>query len=264
MAKEFDLSQKDAINSVENSVVSAGAGSGKTSVLSERFSHLVIDKKIKVDQILTLTFTKKATVEMYGRIYKTLKEKAPDQVSYFYKAHIKTLDSYCSSVAKLGARFYGLSPDIQVDKEGIESQVSAMALSFIIENRNNEAIRALAGTKSFQEIADGLFAGPILKASTIAEPIDFDKSLLSQHKEIIDAWEKECKEIPGIIHNLNSAYEKYSGNRETIFLKGLKEKLSLDFPESPVIKEEDFAEGNIKGLENCRQPATPATHGNQF
>ena len=79
----FDVSQNKAINIEKNTVVSAGAGSGKTSVLSARFAHLVLDKKYKVEEILTLTFTKKATVEMYGRIYKTLKEKDPDSVKVF-------------------------------------------------------------------------------------------------------------------------------------------------------------------------------------
>ena len=103
-------SQQKAIDIDISAVVSAGAGSGKTSVLSQRFVHLVTDKKYKVEEILTLTFTKKATVEMYGRIYKALKEKAPESVADFYKANIKTLDSYCASIAKQGSHFYGISP----------------------------------------------------------------------------------------------------------------------------------------------------------
>ena len=72
MARELDISQKKAVGAELNSVVSAGAGSGKTSVLSARFAHLVLAKHYNVDEILTLTFTKKATVEMYSRIYSTL------------------------------------------------------------------------------------------------------------------------------------------------------------------------------------------------
>ena len=91
--REFDESQKAAINADKNSVVSAGAGSGKTTVLSERYCRLVIERKLKPEEILTLTFTKKATVEMSSRIYKVLKEKAPEAAKEFYKANIKTLDS---------------------------------------------------------------------------------------------------------------------------------------------------------------------------
>ena len=57
----IDLSQQAAIESKINSVVSAGAGSGKTFVLSQRYLDLIVNRGLKVDQILTLTFTKKAT-----------------------------------------------------------------------------------------------------------------------------------------------------------------------------------------------------------
>ena len=89
MARKFDDNQKNAINSIKNSVVSAGAGSGKTTVLSERFLNLIQNHGASVDQILTLTFTKKATVEMSDRIYKVLKQKSPKQAAKFSKANIK-------------------------------------------------------------------------------------------------------------------------------------------------------------------------------
>jgi hypothetical protein len=53
-----------------NAVVSAGAGSGKTTVLSYRFLRLVVEGKAHVDEILTLTFTRKAAAEMHERIHR--------------------------------------------------------------------------------------------------------------------------------------------------------------------------------------------------
>jgi ATP-dependent exoDNAse (exonuclease V) beta subunit len=94
--RSFDQDQQKTIQMTDNAVVSAGAGSGKTTVLSQRFAYLVFEKHIPVDEILTLTFTNKATVEMYDRIHKTLKEKDPKSVAEFYKANIKTFDSYCA------------------------------------------------------------------------------------------------------------------------------------------------------------------------
>ncbi|GAH75851.1 unnamed protein product, partial [marine sediment metagenome] len=69
----FDSAQKQAIAVNRNSVIMAGAGSGKTSVLAERFYWLLAKKQVRVDQILTLTFTRKAAAEMYERIYNRLK-----------------------------------------------------------------------------------------------------------------------------------------------------------------------------------------------
>ena len=118
---KFDKYQQYAIDTVKNSVVSAGAGSGKTTVLSKRFSELIKNRNLHVDEILTLTFTKKATVEMSSRIYKVLKSECPEEAANFYKANIKTLDSYCASVAKQGCHFYGISPDFIQDDEKIRN-----------------------------------------------------------------------------------------------------------------------------------------------
>ena len=121
--REIDEYQKAAIKADFNAVVSAGAGSGKTTVLSERFTDLVLNRNCEVDQILTLTFTKKATVEMSSRIYKVLKEKAPKKAQDFYKANIKTIDSYCNSVAKMGCNLYGIAPDFAQDENTVQTNI---------------------------------------------------------------------------------------------------------------------------------------------
>ena len=71
---EFDRAQQEAITVDRNAVVMAGAGSGKTTVLAERFFWLLENKQVRIDQILTLTFTQKAAAEMYEKIYNRLKE----------------------------------------------------------------------------------------------------------------------------------------------------------------------------------------------
>ena len=73
LERALDPSQENVCFTTENSVVAAGAGSGKTQVLATRFAWLVISQKVEVSEILTLTFTDKAASEMYQRIYATLK-----------------------------------------------------------------------------------------------------------------------------------------------------------------------------------------------
>ena len=73
-AKNIRLSdeQLSAVNADHAAIVSAGAGAGKTTVLSLRFTRLVMEHKAHADGILTLTFTRKAAAEMYERIYSLL------------------------------------------------------------------------------------------------------------------------------------------------------------------------------------------------
>ena len=93
--------QLEAINrSGQNIIVSAGAGSGKTAVLTER----VITKLkngIHINQLLILTFTKAAAAEMKERIRKSIKkENLLEELNYIDSAYITTFDSFSLSIVK--------------------------------------------------------------------------------------------------------------------------------------------------------------------
>lgn len=238
--RKFDEYQKCAINILKNAVVSAGAGSGKTTVLSERFLQLVQQKNYKVEEILTLTFTKKATVEMSARIFKILKQKAPEQAANFYKANIKTLDSYCNSVAKMGAHFYGITPDFTQD-DSITTQIQQLALPFILKNRDNEAIKILVNSNDFEKKANEIFVEPILENSTVAEPIDFEKSTENQIKYILDSWKKLGSKAEEALHLFEKAYSDFDGNRNTKYLLVIKTLIEEnERPELPELFENDI------------------------
>lgn len=229
-----DKAQQGAIDININAVVSAGAGSGKTRVLAKRFTDLLLrDKSCKVDQILTLTFTKKATVEMNSRIYDELSKADPEKAKDFYKANIKTLDSYCSQVARLGCHYYGVSPDFTIDDVLIREKIESMALPFTLKYRDNEGIKALVETKGFATIASQLFAQPILENSTIAEKIDFNKTLKAQYKVVQEEWKKVCVKLLASYEELKKAYEAFTGNRNTVYIKGLTEILKEEPDEIP-------------------------------
>ena len=66
--EKFDKPQQEAIDSRKgNFLVSAGAGSGKTAVLTERIKALIMDGSATLDELLVLTFTNKAAAEMKSR-----------------------------------------------------------------------------------------------------------------------------------------------------------------------------------------------------
>ena len=138
-----DAKQAAAIGCTHNAVVSAGAGSGKTFVLTERFFNLVESGKAEVDQILTLTFTKKAASEMFERIYKRLlrsqdaSEYIREQVRKFDSAQISTLDSFCAQIARAGAGLFGITPDFSIDDPGAADCAEQTALHFLLQHRGS-------------------------------------------------------------------------------------------------------------------------------
>ena len=61
--------QKDAVNYLEGPLlIVAGAGSGKTKVLTARIATIIQKKKAFPNQILSVTFTNKAAKEMQNRV----------------------------------------------------------------------------------------------------------------------------------------------------------------------------------------------------
>ncbi len=248
MAKKIDKYQKAAIDVDINAVVSAGAGSGKTTVLSERFSHLVIEKGYTVDQILTLTFTKEATVEMSSRIYGALRDHNSPEAANFYKANIKTIDSYCNSVAKIGAHLYGVSPDF-AQSDDIESKINSMALPFILEHRDNQAIKTFVDTKNYEEKAYEIFVSPILENSTVSEPIDFKKAFKVQSEIIIKAWKENYRLGVKINSALSNAIQSFEGNKSSATFSKLAETFqNLELPAEHDLTYEEILSGEATVL----------------
>ena len=67
--RKWTEEQKQTINLTgANILVSAAAGSGKTSVLVERIINKIVNEKVDIDKILVVTFTNAAASEMRQRI----------------------------------------------------------------------------------------------------------------------------------------------------------------------------------------------------
>lgn len=123
--------QNDAINrSGSNIIVSAGAGSGKTAVLSERVLKKVSDG-IDIRSILILTFTNEAAGEMKNRIRKKL-EKAGflEQLEYIDSAYITTFDAYALAIVRKYHYLLNISKNISI----IDSSIIKFKKKEILES----------------------------------------------------------------------------------------------------------------------------------
>ena len=147
--------QKAAVETEQNAVIAAGAGSGKTRVLATRYLYLILHKNT-VEEILALTFTRKAAAEMRGRIYGMLAEngspEAKAAAAAFHAARIETLDSFCASICREGCRAYGITPAFAIDDGYLEQKAEQAALDFILRNRESKAVRALLKTFSLRDL----------------------------------------------------------------------------------------------------------------
>ena len=134
MPKWTKEQEEAIIKSGSNIIVSAGAGSGKTAVLSERVINK-IENGIHVNELLILTFTRAAADEMKDRIRKKI-GKIPefkDELTLLSSAYITTFDSFALSVVKKYHYLLNISSSIAITDESIVKLEQKKILDNIFE-----------------------------------------------------------------------------------------------------------------------------------
>ena len=188
--------QMKVIESTANTVVSAGAGAGKTAVLSWRFLRLVMEEGVGPEEILTLTFTRKAASEMRERIYKRLTEARDsldgDALRNFSRATISTLDSFFAQVVRSDSISYGLPRDISVmSDDELEDMATRLALGFLSSPGNAEEVGAIASLLMPSGIMEGFFL-PVARSVVLTGDYDARRISRSFHDEVVRVYRKKC------------------------------------------------------------------------
>lgn len=141
MDRQWNERQAEAIDARGHSVVvSAAAGSGKTSVLTERVLRL-IEAGEDIERMLIMTFTNLAAGEMKERIYRRLQEAGQSpggerlaaQAEKCAFADISTIHSFCGRLIRDHFEYAGVSPTISVSDEAQAVMLKTSALESAIE-----------------------------------------------------------------------------------------------------------------------------------
>jgi len=105
LLENLNKEQKEAVLSTEGpNLIVAGAGSGKTRVLTTRLAHIINSKKAWSSQILCVTFTNKAAKEMQSRVLKYVSEKstAVPWLGTFHSISVKFLRRHAEAIGLKG------------------------------------------------------------------------------------------------------------------------------------------------------------------
>ncbi len=107
--KNLNNAQKEAVLHLDGPLlIVAGAGSGKTKVLTSRIAHIIKEKKAFPNQILSVTFTNKAAKEMQNRVSSILNSEA------IGLSWLGTFHSICAKLLRKHAAAAGLSSNFTI------------------------------------------------------------------------------------------------------------------------------------------------------
>jgi ATP-dependent helicase/nuclease subunit A len=113
--REPNAEQRAAIEARGHVFVSAGAGTGKTLVLVERFANAVCDEGLDVGSVLVITYTERAAGELRGRIRRKLIDRGRNDLARELDgAWISTIHGFCHRLLKTYPFAAGLDPRFRV------------------------------------------------------------------------------------------------------------------------------------------------------
>jgi superfamily I DNA/RNA helicase len=195
LGKFNDKQKKTIITQAKNVLCIAGAGSGKTTVLTKRIEFLTKFKGVSADKVLAITFTRKAKQEMESRLY----ELGLDNIC------VETFNSYCEKkLKKYGDKIYDQNVRVIEYKNKI-SLVSAglkkLGVSFDTFYDNYFNKRQLK-----EKSRDELF---FIFVNDVFSVIDYYKNIEQEIKPFYDNTSKTTeKRVAKIIHDVAIYVEK--------------------------------------------------------
>ena len=123
-----------------NLLLSAAAGSGKTTVLVQRVLNLILDDGADVDRMLIVTFTRAAASDMRAKLSKQMallaasgNVRAREQMIRLERASITTLHAFCADFLRTHFEVAGVDPAFRILDDPVQQRLMDEALDEILE-----------------------------------------------------------------------------------------------------------------------------------
>ena len=249
-------SQQEALNIEKHVCVTAGAGSGKTTVLVQRYLKILRERDVTPREIVAITFTEKAAAEMKERIIEEMSEKAKNTgVAYsnslqrfrdeMNSAHISTIHAFCASIlrefpfqARVPANFsivQGIDQKLLLQKT-IRETLKAIATNPDDPHRA-ELTRLLQRYGGQQKLAD--FFSNMINQRDVIEHLMQEIYSNSNDTEIHEALQQRIREqlmstidIPEFIRCLKTVMQVATGKSVKV-VRDLTQQLETVYSENP-------------------------------
>ena len=123
-----------------NILLSAAAGSGKTTVLVERVMRLIADEGADVDRMLVVTFTRAAASDMRAKLSRRLNDRAAagdarcrEQLFRLDRASITTIHAFCADFLRTNFEAAGVDPAFRILDDAVADRLRQEALDEALE-----------------------------------------------------------------------------------------------------------------------------------
>jgi DNA helicase II / ATP-dependent DNA helicase PcrA len=156
LLKDLNPEQQKAVLSTEGPmIILAGAGSGKTRVLTYKVLYLILEKKIRPESILMITFTNKAASEMKERIEKMFTSQeliANSQKLPGGRPWVSTFHSMCAKILRVEGKHLGFSSrftiyDSQDQLDAVKEAMRRLDIS-IRDFKPSSVLSTISGAKN--------------------------------------------------------------------------------------------------------------------
>lgn len=195
--------QKAAVRQVSGpSLILAGAGSGKTRVLTHKVAYLISEGIAREDEVLLVTFTNKAAQEMIERVRSLLDKRA------FKIPVMGTFHSLSSKILRANGKPLGISPNfaifdeqdqLSVVKEAIEkSQIKTKLKPYVFLSEISRAKNELIGPEEFERLVGDEYQEQILRIYNLYQKLLLENNALD-FDDLLFFVNKLFKEFPSVL-----------------------------------------------------------------